>query len=415
MKKLVALASMAVLLCASASFAKQAMDEEEMDLVTAAGQPSIIDIEVNTTGLGSNTGTTTSTSNATSTLDNTNATETSTAETTMFATGVAAGLGVAVDTDFFVIPGAFIGASIDGSALLQVDYSDTDIDTFSLSVVSGSVGTLTATASASASSTITGAVASVTSMNQDSSSVFLLVASGSQSSLRAMVLNNVAGENQLASAINVRAGAEATGDESTQSNSIIQSWGASYDWTFAEGAIETTSASAFAEADATANGGNGTIGTVGKVNCILTTAECGNANAGGDGGTATASTSTSTSTDVGVLEHLPLTISADKISRIRVNSNGDAIVNVSEMDSSSISVIVDSDSQTNLAALVVNNIGGRNQVASGINVASNGSVVIGNSGGVPLVVFDSLQLGQGIFGGGQSNDIKQFRGTPYQQ
>jgi hypothetical protein len=408
MKKLVALASMAVLLCASASFAKQAMDEEEMDLVTAAGQPSIIDINVTTAGVGEATSSTNTTSTVVSELDSSN-------QQVFFpsisfvgdvdSNAFAAGAGVGVDLDL----NPLLPIDITGSAALNVSFSDANVSGFIHTVASGAVGTLTATASASASSTVTGAVASVTSMNQDSSSVVLLVASGSQSNLRAMVLNNVAGENQLASGINVRAGAEATGEESTQSNKIIQSWGSSYDWTFAEGAIVTASA---AGGDATANGGNGTIGEVGKVNCILTSAECGTAQAGGQGGTATAGNG---DVDVGVLQHLPLTISADKISRIRVNSTGNAIVDVSEMDSSQISVIVDSDSQTNLAALIVNNIGGRNQVATGINVASSGSVVIGNSADFPLVVFDSLQVGSASYGGGQSNEIFQFRGTPYQQ
>jgi hypothetical protein len=259
---------------------------------------------------------------------------------------------------------------------------------------------------------VIGATASITAMNQDSSVVTLLVASGSQSELRAMVVNNVVGENQIASGINIRSGATSTGDESTQSNTITQSWGASYDWTFAEGSLLATSVDA-ATASNSQDATGGAVSGSPKVNCVLS-ADCGKVITsaennvgdviGGDG-----------STSVGVLPHLPLTISADKIQRVVVNSTGDAIVDVSEMDSSAISVIVDTGSQTNLAALVVNNVGGKNQVASAFNVAANSSVAIGLGSGLPAVVFDSTSPGFAQYGGGQSNTINQFRGTPYQQ
>jgi len=272
-------------------------------------------------------------------------------------------------------------------------------------------------------------------MNSDSSGVTLLVASGSQSELRAMVVNNIVGENQLAAGINIRSGAESTAAESSQSNTITQSWGATYDWTFAEGSLLATATPAVGGVNnqsntATADGGTGGGGTGGavsnvqKINCILiencnvSTAGTGGAGEGGqapnnqavgdiEGGDAAAA--------VGVLQHLPLTIAADKISRVRVNSTGDAYVDVSEMDSSTVTVIVQSDSQTNLAALVVNNIGGKNQIASAFNVAANGAVKIGDANAVPSVLFDGTVNGLATFGGGQSNEINQFRGTPFQQ
>jgi len=431
MKKLVALASMAVLLCASASFAKKALDEEEMDLITAAGQPSIIDIEVTTTGVTQAAGSTQTTSEVSSVLDSTDQSDlnNSVAQAVLDSTAFAGGLGLDVD-----IP--FIPIDILGSAALNVDFSDADINSFSLTVASGTTGSLTATASASASSSMSGAIASVTAMNQDSSQITLLVASGSQSELRAMVVNNIVGENQLAAGINIRSGAASTDNASTQSNEITQSWGSTYDWTFAEGSLLATATPAVGGVNnqsntATADGGTGGGGTGGaisnvqKINCILiencnvSTAGTGGAGEGGqadnnqavagniEGGDAAAA--------VGVLQHLPLTIAADKISRVRVNSTGDAYVDVSEMDSSTVTVIVQSDSQTNLAALVVNNIGGKNQIASAFNVAANGAVKIGDANAVPSVLFDGTVNGLAIFGGGQSNEINQFRGTPYQQ
>jgi len=451
MKKLVALASMAVLLCASASFAKKAMDEEEMDLVTAAGQPSIIDIEVTTSGNSEASGTTTSSSNITGEIDasgaNTVGTSTASAETD--PTAFAGNIGIAASVDL-----PFLGGiSASGNGALNIDFADADIETFSLSVASGAVGTLTATASAAASSTVNGAMASVTAMNDDSSTVTLLVASGSQSNLRAIVLNNVAGENQLASGVNIQSGVDVS--TGTQSNNITQSWGSTYDWTYAEGSLLATSAAAgdggdtgsqtvgdnLADASSTGGGGGGGGGGgapnlgIGKSPCILSTncqsvdSSGGDGGAGGAGaaaaGDANNNTANNTSgdagaggaaaADVGVLQHMPLTIAADKISRVRVNSVGDAIVDVSEMDSSSVSLIVDSNSQNNLAALIVNNVGGRNQVATGINASSQGATVIGNSAGLALVVFDSSIAGTADYGQDQTNTINQFRGTPYQQ
>lgn len=444
MKKLVALASMAVLLCASASFAKKAMDEEEMDLVTAAGQPSIIDIEVTTSGNSEASGTTTSSSNVTGEIDATLASEpgTSTASAETDPTAFAGNIGIAASVDL-----PFLGGiSASGNGALNIDFADADIETFSLSVASGATGTLTATASAAASSTVNGAMASVTAMNDDSSTVTMLVASGSQSNLRAIVLNNVAGENQLASGVNIQSGVDiATG---SQSNSITQSWGSTYDWTYAEGSLLATSAdagdggtsgsaatgsnNASASSSPGGDGGDGITLGVNKSPCILST-NCQSADAGGSGGAGAGSVGGdaigdsgdattgdggaggAAAADVGVLQHMPLTIAADKISRVRVNSVGDAIVDVSEMDSSSVSLIVDSNSQNNLAALIVNNVGGRNQVATGINASSQGATVIGNSAGLALVVFDSNIAGTADYAQEQSNTINQFRGTPYQQ
>jgi len=406
MKKLIALASMAVLLCASASFAKKALDEEEMDLVTAAGQPSIIDITVTTTG-GDIEGSTNTNSTVFSEISNGNL------DTNDFSTAFVeeaqgdaniytAGGGLNAETD-----SPFLGFDITGAGALNIDVSDADIDTFSLSVASGSIGTLTATASASASSAFSGATASVSAMHEDSSNTTLVVAEGSQSDLRALVVNNIVGENQIANGINIRSGAASTSDDSDQSNTITQSWGSSYDWTFAEGEAVAGTAAAGGSADG-AQGGTG--GNLEKVNCVLSD-DCGNSSAnggaGGDGGAGGSAAGV-------VLEHMPLTISSDKISRVVVNSSGDANVNVGEMDSATTQVIVDTGSQTNLAALVVNNIGGRNQIATGFNVAANGSVSLGIVPG-NLVLFDSTTTGHATYGGGQSNTINQFRGTPYNQ
>ncbi len=58
--------------------------------------------------------------------------------------------------------------------------------------------------------------------------------------------------------------------------------------------------------------------------------------------------------------------------------------------------------QTNLVALVVNNVAGLNQVANGVNLSAFG-----------VTLDHPLTLGAGqISAGSQSNVINQYRGTP---
>lgn len=446
MKKLVALASMAVLLCASASFAKKALNEEEMDLVTAAGQPSIMDIEVTTTGVSEADASTSSISEVTADIDASNLSSGNSADAAVDTTAQAGNLAADLED---ILPFEFI----EGQAALNLTFSDADVESFGLDIGSASSGTMTVVGTATATSDVTGASASVTAMHSDSGAVTLSVQTGSQTELRAMVVNNIVGENQIASGINIQSGAASTGAE--QGNAITQSWGSSYDWTFAAGDLIATAigvdagdASVTQEdnsnveqagGDGDGDGGNALSGQVGelagsieKVNCILEDCHVGaEINTGGTGtgtggetvndspasfsaGDITAGDgAASTSTDG--YANLPLTISADKITRLRVNSHGEAVVNVSEMDSSTVTVHVDTDSQTNLAALIVNNIGGKNQVASAFNISANGGVLIGLEAGTAAVVFDSTTTGSAAYGGAQINEINQFRGTPYQQ
>jgi len=427
MKKLAALASMALLLCASASFAKKAMDEEEMELVTAAGQPSVISTKVDagqdsgigklTSTVSSDTGVTSTLSPGTTALPNTATVES--VEATAWEGNLALELGdlevnlgpvtalptyapnntnTATPQGYTVVNGPSFSVG-NGAAGLNIDYSESEIESFSLSVASGT-GTLTATSSASASSTIGQAEAYVTAKNEDASLTTLLVASSSQTNLRAVALNNVAGENQLATAVNVQSGVLTVGTASLsplQSNSITQSWGSTYDWSYAPGMVTATAAAAAGGA------GGKVISKDNMIPCVLSEAGCGKSEA--NGGNASSSSASEK------IDNLALTITADKINFTEVESAGDAHVDVSELDKSIATLVVQSFSQTNLAAIAVNNVVGRNQVATAMNANTNGSLLIGNQAANPQVAFVG-SASTAKLNGSQSNTINQYRGTP---
>jgi hypothetical protein len=209
-----------------------------------------------------------------------------------------------------------------------------------------------------------------------------------------VVLNNVAGENQLANALNIQSGVLTS--STSQTNTITQSWGSTYDWSFAPGVAATATASAT----------GGTINADQSMSpCILVAGDC-NANSVITDAVATAATSPA----------VPLTITADKILVVGVESSGDAVVDVSELNKAVVVLTVDTGSQSNLAAIVVNNVVGKNQVASAINISSGGAVVIGSeafgAAVVARVQFDGNVGGNSTLTGSQANTISQYRGTP---
>lgn len=184
----------------------------------------------------------------------------------------------------------------------------------------------------------------------------------SQANLRALVLNNVAGENQVANGVNIQGGNAGTAG---QSNTITQSWGSINDTAFA---------------------------TVAGVSTAAPT--CGSA--------LICRVSAAGSTSPGVVRVLSNT--ADQI----VNSNGGSgLSSVSYNPTTNIALSVGLDStegsQNSLIALVVNNVAGLNQVANGVNIAGS-SVTLGG-GQITLPAA-------GTSGGGQTNQIEQYRGTP---
>jgi len=178
-----------------------------------------------------------------------------------------------------------------------------------------------------------------------------------QQNLSALVLNNVAGENQLATALNI-AGApfnNATGD---QSNVITQSWGSVKDI----GAVTVPA------------------GDAGDINgkCVFATCD--------------------TSADGAIAV---LTASADQI--VHAESSDGVAVAVA-FQAPVTDLIIGGTAQTDLVALVVNNVVGMNQVANAINIL----------GGSISLQAPGLSVGGAgsTVGATQSNNITQYRGTP---
>jgi len=184
--------------------------------------------------------------------------------------------------------------------------------------------------------------------------IALDIAPNSQAGLRALALNNVAGENQVANAINI-SGSNSSGD---QVNGIGQSWGS----------INETTAVSVAGVTAAAD-----------LTCsALICKQVGSASAA-----------------PGVIRALGST--GDQIVA------GGAASAILYRTATNIAMTIDTNSQTNLVALVVNNVAGLNQVGNAINLRSGGVSLTDSA----LVV--SAGTGQA---GGQSNVINQYRGTP---
>jgi len=172
--------------------------------------------------------------------------------------------------------------------------------------------------------------------------------------ITALTLNNVVGENQVASGVNI--GAAITGTSNAQSISITQSWGAIKDL----GSVSTK-----------ADGGAG---------CTTLTEKCLNTK-GGNG-----------STKIALLSAL-----ADDIVMTDGPQSSIFVNQIPQFD-----LALASGVQQNLAALVVNNVVGINQVASGVNIQS------GNLSFLPALGVNSSA---GTTSGSQSIAIDQWRGV----
>lgn len=182
----------------------------------------------------------------------------------------------------------------------------------------------------------------------------LTIGTGGQNDLRALVLNNVAGENQLATGLNVTSTNASSAQ--AQTNSITQSWGSTLDVALLKGSATSASFT----------------GT----KCILSTC-------------ASASSQPTT----------------------RQTAHGDEIIIGSTITKTpykqfDLTVV----GQASLAALAVNNVIGMNQAATGMNIMGGGANVTGGAGSTLGV----LPIGAGgVVDSGQTNTIIQYRGTPY--
>jgi hypothetical protein len=190
-----------------------------------------------------------------------------------------------------------------------------------------------------------------------STSIAQTIQTGSQTNLRALALNNVAGENQVANGINISG--QSTSSNFSQNNTITQSWGSTEDITIVSVGAATSSIPA---------------------NC---------------GGALICKVTTQVTTLGGVARRLSR--AADVI--ISVGATGD----VTYSPQMNIVSSIDGGSQTNLVALVVNNVTGLNQVGNGVNISSSGVSL--TSGSLSVTVGNNAA-------GNQTNNLSGYRGTP---
>jgi hypothetical protein len=312
------LAAVAILLYfAAPSFAKKALNEGDLDRITAAGEPTIIQVS-----------------------------------------------GVSIEASSVITTnGAGVETVTGGDATLEVSYSDTDASELTLG-------------------------------------------DNAQNNLRALVLNNVIGENQIANALNIISGGSVSGTgQGSQANTVTQSWGAVKvtgveSLTLSEDASEGEDAEAetSADGDATINNNDKCVGFSCNGDATASSA-------------ASTSASTSVATSVAALAiAYPEYMSADVIVHVEdveiASSVGDAELSVGVEKAGESSLSLGTGAQNTLAALVVNNVAGRNQVANGINIVG-GTLTVGSA--TPNVAIVSGGAGAVA---SQSNTIGQYRGTP---
>jgi hypothetical protein len=216
------------------------------------------------------------------------------------------------------------------------------------------------------------------------------IQTGSQTDTQGLVINNVAGENQLATGLNI-AGSVFLNNQG-QSNTISQSWGATKDFTFV-----TIDTKTFAGVSAVAV--NVLIPIQARADCsnVAGVTKCG-VNQPGDQNLAVAATAVANAAPgggvagaIGILSRYADVIIETVSGDITVDENAVATLNIQTA------------SQTNLAALVLNNVVGMNQVASGVNIMGQQTQLS------PFILFGATLL-SGT--NAQSNDITQCRGTP---
>jgi hypothetical protein len=230
---------------------------------------------------------------------------------------------------------------------------------------------------------------------------------GGQQNLRALVVNNIAGENLIANALNIMAGSQG-GESGTQSNQILQSWGAVK---VTDVVTVTESISVEGEdadgGDGAADASPGSRGGICIGLCNVKNSELDGS--GGDGSTSPGSTA------LAAIAY-PIWMAADVIIHIEdvsitnttedgTGDNEPVEFGVSVVKGAVTSMSVGAGAQSDLAALVVNNVAGKNLIANGINIRSGGGTFVVDVG----IVADSLGI---PVAGGQSNNISQYRGTP---
>jgi len=266
--------------------------------------------------------------------------------------------------------------------------------------------------------TVIEAVTGTISFSDDYTPV-LDIAGTSQQNVQGLVINNVSGENQLANALNI-ASLQFQNGAPDQSNKIIQSWGATKDLSavtvsattvagFAPTAVVSTSTSTAAAADADAPilinvNAQAQCGLAGESKCAATrqaqgAIQVGFAASAHDSASASASASASQPGISGKIDPSKIAVLSAYADLIIDEVGGDVIL----ARQLSPTLTFGDDAQTNIAALVLNNVSGLNQVANAINIQGGGVTI------TPVALATSNQL---FDASSQSNFIIQYRGTP---
>jgi len=191
-----------------------------------------------------------------------------------------------------------------------------------------------------------------------------------QTKLRALTLNNVVGENELATVMNIQA--SPGGSTAAQANTVEQSWGSTVDL-------------------ASTSGANGAITIEGKCIACVNTAGTAGTGSVGISGKAIATTDT-----VGSGGGVKLSIYADEV----ILGSPINLLQASQAD-----MALGGNVQNGVAALVVNNVIAFNQLASALNISS---------GSVNLAADPALAQSSNV-ALSQSNLINQYRGTPFKR
>lgn len=215
---------------------------------------------------------------------------------------------------------------------------------------------------------------------------------GSQNELKAITLNNVFGENQVATGVNIQAADSGMADGSSQDNNILQSWGSAK-------AFNGNSVDGVASYGDNNNSTNQALSNEQKqkmdgVKIVASDQNLDNVQNNDN-------TNSQVQNHAAVQGRLSvLWAFADEIASVE-NSNGANVYATNYVDTS-ITGVIEGGAQSSISALTVNNVFGLNQVANALNVAS------GN------IAFNPLDVGAatGASASSQTNTIQQYRGAP---
>lgn len=212
--------------------------------------------------------------------------------------------------------------------------------------------------------------------------------SQSQNELKAITLNNIFGENQVANGVNIQA-ATGMAEGSAQSNDILQSWG-------------SAQASAGKKVDGVASSGDNNS-RIAQANAQAQAQTAGEKLIAVDQAQANAQDAEVRQTQNHAAAQGVLSVLwsfADEIAMAKGYAGED--LKAKNKVETHITGVIEGGAQSNLSALTVNNVFGMNQVANALNVAS------GNIGFNPLDIAASGSTSAAS----QANNISQYRGAP---